>query len=169
MTELDITYKIIVLKILSRSDFALTASQLTDFFIEHEIADYFTVQDALAALCETGNVLTESSANQTFYRINKTGEETLALFTDHISQELSTKIDQFFTEHGLSMRRDNSLVAIFFPTGGGYTCQLKKTDGNAVLIDLSIYVSDKAQAQAICANWKVRADEVYDSLMDILV
>ncbi len=169
MTELDITYKIIVLKVLSRSDFALTNAQVVEFFLENEIADYFTVQDAIAALKETGNIIAEVSANQTFYRINETGENTLSLFTDHITEDLSMKVDDYFKKHGIIMKEENSLISVYFPTGGGYICQLKKTEEKSVLIDLSLYVSDKAQAQAICTNWKVHADEVYDSLMDILV
>ncbi len=169
MTELDITYKIIVLKLLSRSDIALTNAQITDFFLETSTADYFTIQDAIAALTETANIIVTSTATQKFYQINEKGLETLSLFSDHLSKDVSSDIEQYFEKHGLAMKEENSLVSLFFPSEDGYICHLKKTDGNTVLIDISLSVHDRSLAQTICANWKVGADKVYDSLMDILV
>ncbi len=169
MTEFDLTYKIIILEILSKSDFSLTNSQITDFFIENEITDYFTVQDALAALTDTKNIDVESSANQTFYRINEKGCDTLSLFPDRITEKIKASIVAYFASHALSMKEENSLIGDFFPNGEAFSCHLKKTDGDATLLEVSFRVPDQAMAQTICANWKVRADDVYDSLMDILV
>ncbi len=46
-------------------------------------------------------------------------------------------------------------------------CQIKEKDLS--LIDLTINVKTKEQAEAICANWKKQNEDVYTYLMDLLM
>ena len=47
-------YKLMNLYMLKHVNFPLTNSQLTDFFLAHEYATYFTLQQALNELSEAG-------------------------------------------------------------------------------------------------------------------
>jgi hypothetical protein len=46
-------------------------------------------------------------------------------------------------------------------------CQVR-SDGNT-LIDLTLSVSTREQAEAICNNWKNQNEDVYAYLMDMLL
>lgn len=46
-------------------------------------------------------------------------------------------------------------------------CQFRVHDTN--LIDLTLTVKNKEQAEAICNNWKKQNEDVYAYLMDILI
>ena len=46
-------------------------------------------------------------------------------------------------------------------------CQLKER--GRTLIDLTIAAKSKAEAEAICSNWKSQHEDVYDYLMDLLL
>ena len=169
MNEQDLTYKITILEILERAGFALTKTQITDFFLDNDITDYFTVQDAGGSLLETDNIALEQTSNQIFYRITEKGQQTVALFPERITGDLKKQIVDYFSAHEITMRSENSLLAEYFPNGEGYVCRLKQMEGKSALIEVSLSVSSKSQAEAICANWKVKSEAVYDSLMDILV
>ncbi|MBQ7678008.1 MAG: DUF4364 family protein [Lachnospiraceae bacterium] len=170
MNELDLTCKIIVLNILwYANDVALTNAQVAEFFLDNRIVNYFSVQDAIGSLIETGNIDVIRSANQVFYRINAKGSETLSLFTDRITTRMRERILTYLKANEVTIREENSLIGDYYESDSGYVCHLKKIQAHAALIDISFHVWDKAQAEAICANWKVAADEVYDTLLDILV
>ena len=47
-------YKLMNLYMLKKVNFPLTNAQLTDFFLQHEYASYFTLQQALGELKDSG-------------------------------------------------------------------------------------------------------------------
>lgn len=47
MADIDLVYKLIVLRILDRVDFAVSNVQITTFFTEYGYTDYFKAQLAL--------------------------------------------------------------------------------------------------------------------------
>ena len=49
-------YKLIVLKMLDEADAPLTGAQITDFILEKEYTNYFTLQQVLSEMSETGLV-----------------------------------------------------------------------------------------------------------------
>lgn len=169
MADLELSYKITILEILSTSDFPLKPSQITDFFLENKLTDYFSVQDAIASLDETQNIEVTHSANTSYYKITDKGAETLRLFAEKITPEIREDIVRFFSEHALTMKEENSLVSDYYPEYGSYRCNLRQMEDNHALVEISFNVFDEQQAKAICANWKAHFDEVYDCLMDILV
>ena len=47
-------YKLIILKMLEQVEYPLTNSQITEFILDKEYTNYFTVQQALSEMDETG-------------------------------------------------------------------------------------------------------------------
>ena len=78
-------YKLMNLYMLKKVNFPLTNAQLTDFFLQHEYASYFTLQQALGELKDSGLIHAESTHSTTRYEITKEGEETLHFFESSIS------------------------------------------------------------------------------------
>ena len=58
-------YKLIILKMLDQADAPLTGAQITDFILEKEYTNYFTLQQVLSEMEETGLVLVSSSRKST--------------------------------------------------------------------------------------------------------
>ena len=54
-------------------------------FLQHEYASYFTLQQALGELKDSGLIHAESTHSTTRYEITKEGEETLNFFENNIS------------------------------------------------------------------------------------
>ena len=77
--------KLIILYMLARVDFLMTASQISDFVLGKGYTDYFTLVTSLGELEDAGLVHTETIRNSTYYTITPEGEETVGYFGNRIS------------------------------------------------------------------------------------
>ena len=155
---------------LDKVDFPLSNTQLTNFFLEHEYTDYFRVQQVISDLLDAELIRTESTHNNTHYYITAAGKETLNLLKDKISDAIELDIMNYFAKNKLELRNDNSIIADYYRTPNrdfAVRCQYRQKDTN--LIDLTLSVQTKEQAEAICNNWKKQNEDVYMYLMDILM
>ncbi len=170
MAEPFTIYKLTILNMLDKVDFPLSNTQLTNFFLEHEYTDYFRVQQVISDLLDAELIRTESTHNNTHYYITAAGKETLNLLKDKISDAIELDIINYFAENKLELRNDNSIIADYYRTPNrdfAVRCQYRQKDTN--LIDLTLSVKTKEQAEAICNNWKKQNEDVYMYLMDILM
>ena len=170
MAEPFTIYKLTILNMLDKVDFPLSNTQLTNFFLEHEYTDYFRVQQVISDLLDAELMRTESTHNNTHYYITAAGKETLNLLKDKISDAIERDIMKYFEANRLELRNDNSIIADYYRTPNhdfAVRCQYRQRDTN--LIDLTLTVQTKEQAEAICNNWKKQNEDVYCYLMDILM
>ena len=155
---------------LDKVDFPLSNTQLTNFFLEQEYTDYFRVQQVISDLLDAELIRTESTHNNAHYYITAAGKETLNLLKDKISDAIELDINNYFAQNKLELRNDNSIIADYYRTPNrdfAVRCQYRQKDTN--LIDLTLSVPTKEQAEAICNNWKKQNEDVYMYLMDILM
>ncbi len=170
MAEPNFIYKITILELLKRSGFPLSNSQVTDFFLEGNLTDYFTAQQAINDDVDAGLVVSKKDHNNTTYAITDEGIKTLELFKEKITPALSKDINKYLKINSIAMKEENSYKATFFKADrGGYVVQLRITENDVPTMDLSFHVGTKEQAETLCNNWKVKSDEVYESIMDILM
>ena len=163
-------YKLMNLYMLRQVSFPLTNAQLTDFFLQHEYTSYFTLQQALKELQESGLVRTESTHNTTRYMITKEGEETLSFFGKNISPAIVEDMDHYLKENRLRMRNEVGVVSDYFKsTSQDYTVHCEVHEGKSTLIDLSISVPDREQAEDMCARWKDKSQTIYAYIMKTLM
>ncbi len=170
MAEPFTIYKLTILNMLDKVDFPLSNTQLTNFFLEQEYTDYFRVQQVISDLLDAELIRTESTHNNTHYYITAAGKETLNLLKDKISDAIELDINNYFAQNKLELRNDNSIIADYYRTPNrdfAVRCQYRQKDTN--LIDLTLSVQTKEQAEAICNNWKKQNEDVYMYLMDILM
>lgn len=170
MAEPFTLYKLIVLYMLEKVDFPLSNTQISDFFLEKEYTNYFTVQQVMHDLIETDLIHTESTHSNTQYTITAAGKETLHFFHDKISAAIQNDILHYFDKHKVELKNENSVLSDYYKTTNNEyaaRCQLKE-HGNP-MIDLTLTVHTKDQAEAICANWKDQTSAVYAYLMELLL
>ena len=159
-----------VLNMLDKVDFPLTNTQISDFFLEQEYTDYFRVQQVLNDLADSGLIRTESTHSNTQYYITAAGRETLGFFRDKLTDAIEHDTIAYFEKNKMALRTVNSIIADYYKTPNqdyAVRCQFRVHDTN--LIDLTLTVKNKEQAEAICNNWKKQNEDVYAYLMDILM
>ena len=169
MAEADLLYKITTLHILSKADYPISNKVLCEFFIDGGYTDYLNVQQAIGSLLDTGMMETVSDQSDMF-RITDEGLSTLELFSERITDSIENDVKTFFEKKGMEMRRDSQLISDFYKSsGGGYYVHCRMSEEERNVMDLSFHVSDRAQAETICMNWKRKYYDVYAALMEQLM
>ena len=170
MAEPTMIYKITILELLNRSGFPLSNSQITDFFLEGDLTDYFTAQQAISDDEDAGLIASTINHNNTTYSSTDEGRKTLDLFKEKITKALSKDINKYLSANSITMKEENSYKASYFKADrGGFVVQLRITENDIPTMDLSFRVASKEQAETLCNNWKVKCQDVYDSILDILL
>ena len=163
-------YKLMNLYLLEQVNFPLTNAQLTNFFLNREYTTYFTLQQALNELLDSGLIKMESLHNSTRYEITKEGEETLDFFRKKISPAIVDDMDEYLKQNRVHMRNEVGLVSDFYKsTSQDYTVHCEVREGKSVLMNLEVSVPDKEQAEIMCSHWKERSQEIYAYIMKNLM
>ena len=163
-------YKITVLNMLDLVDFPLTNTQISNFFLEQDYADYFTVQQVLSDLVDAGLIVPESTHSNTIYTITDEGRSTLGFFRNKLTEAIDRDTVTYLQKNGMELRISNSMIADYHRTADGdyaVRCQLRVRNTNQM--DLTLLVKTKEQAEAVCRNWREQNEDVYAYLMDILM
>lgn len=163
-------YKLMNLYMLKQVNFPLTNAQLTDFFLQHEYASYFTLQQALSELQDSGLIQAESSHNTTRYVITREGEDTLGFFEKDIPPAITEDMDSYLKENRFRMREAAGTVADYYKsTNQDYVVHCEVREGRTTLIGLDISVPDKDQAVLMCSHWNERSQDIYAYVMKTLM
>ena len=89
-------YKLIVLYMLNRVTFPLTAAQVSDFILGKEYTNFLTLQQVINELTDAGMIATQSIRNRTHLSITAEGKETLNFFENRIGDTIKQEIDSYF-------------------------------------------------------------------------
>lgn len=170
MAEAQTLYKLIVLSMLNRVDFSLTNAQISDFILTKEYTNYFTLQQVLSELVETGLAEEHTVRNSTYYQITEKGKETLNFFGHMVSSAIQEDISRYFKENAIALREEMSIRADYFENNHDeYSVRLRALEKDSAVIDLTLSVPTENQANAICDNWKKKNQKIYAFLMQELL
>ena len=89
-------YKLIVLYMLNRVTFPLTAAQVSDFILGKEYTNFLTLQQVINELTDAGMIATQSIRNRTHLSITAEGKETLNFFENRIGDTIKRKLTAIF-------------------------------------------------------------------------
>ena len=83
---------------------------------------------------------------------------------------IESDVKSFFTDNKLEFRQENSILADYYrTTDRKYAVRCQVRSESTTIIDLTLSVGTKEQAEAICSNWKNQNEDVYAYLMDMLL
>lgn len=165
-------YKLTILYILSKAEFPLTNFQIVNFFMQLEYTYYyFRVEEALWDLEDAALIVSQCTRTDTRYSITPKGRETLEALSDKINDGIREDVNKYFFDKKLELRRENLALADYYmTTNHEYAVHARMLSENHYpIIDLTLSVHSKAQAETICDNWKKQTEEVYAYLMDLLM
>ncbi|MBR1852996.1 MAG: DUF4364 family protein [Lachnospiraceae bacterium] len=162
-------YKLIVLYMLNRVTFPLTAAQVSDFMLEREYTNFMTLQQVIAELSDAGMLSSQTIGNRTQLKITEEGIETLHYFDNRISPSIKQDIDHYFQENEMTLRNEVSVQSHYYKsTSGEYEANLIAKDRNITLINLTLSVPTEDIARGICENWQTKNETIYQYLIQEL-
>lgn len=166
LQDLLTLYKLIVLYMLSRVNFPMTISQISDFVLEREYMNFLTLQQAVSELTEAGMISGETIRNRTHLSITDEGRETLSFFQNRIHYAIRQDIDTYFRENEFALRNDVSVLGDYYKSSSGeYEAHLVAKDRGISLVDITLSVPTEEMAAAICDNWQKKNVEIYQYLV----
>jgi DNA-binding PadR family transcriptional regulator len=163
-------YKLIILFILDKIDFAMTNAQISDFILEKEYTNYFNIQQAISELVDSELIECETIRNSTHYKITHSGQETLEYFNTKISDAIKKDIDEYLNNNKYTLREEVATLSDYFQSKKDeymVRCQVKEKGSS--IIDLSIAVPTEEEAVLICNSWKDKSQDVYAYLIRTLM
>ncbi len=163
-------YKLIVLKMLEQADSPLTNSQISEFILEKEYTNYFTLQQVLSEMEETNLVTVTSNHRTSLYHMTDAGRNTLEFFGNQVSDAICKDIENYLKEHNVEIRDALSTTSDYFRgNNGDYLVHCRVKEQHSTLIDLTLSVPTEKQAITMCNHWKEKSQEIYAYVMGQLL
>nr|WP_296065758.1 DUF4364 family protein [uncultured Mediterraneibacter sp.] len=170
MAETYTLYKLIVLYMLDKVDFPLTTSQISEFILDKGYTTYFRLQETLSELTDSELLKIETTHNRTLYRLTETGTDTIHFFSNKISPEIRTEIDDFLKEKQYDLKEEVAVKSDYYlKTDHQFEVQCQIVENGSSLIDMRITVPTEKEAKAIVNNWNLKNQEIYASLLSQLL
>ena len=131
-----------------------------------EYTSYFALQQVLNELLEAGLIRVHTNHNMSRYEITKEGEDTLEFFGKNISPAIIDDMDQYLKKNRFRIRNEAGIISDFYKsTNQDYIVHCEVREGKTVLLDLSISVPDRDQAESMCSQWEKKNQEIYAYVM----
>ena len=166
MSESFTLYKLIVLYMLDKVDFPLTNGQISEFILDKGYTSYFTLQQAISEMVESGFLREETTHNRTLYHLTPDGAETIKFFKNNISPAIQKDIDTFFLEKSYDLKNEVSVKADYYQTKSlEYAVRCQILESGVPLIDMTLTVPTKDEASSIANNWNQKNQEIYALIM----
>ena len=163
-------HKLIILHLLQKMGISLSNSEICQFLLEKNYMDYFSVQQYLAELESAGWLEKTREQNNTRYTLTDDGEEVINYFINRISDEVKNEINVYVHENSRRIRAEYAVTANYFPElNVDYLVKCSLCDDNgATLMEISVSVVSKAQAQQVCRNWRKHVNQYYSDFLTSL-
>lgn len=177
MSDYNILYKIIILKMLDMSGGTLNTDLINSFFIEYKYTDYFTVQETIFELLKQNMISkrnpedahTKRSDSSTEFFLTEEGKDTLSLMSDRITEEIFSDLKKYFDKNRMEIRENHELSSSYdASTDGGFIVHLSMGEKGNRKIDISLRVPTEEIAKTIVFNWKSHYDKTYESIINSL-
>lgn len=170
MAEALKLYKLIILYMLDKVDFPLTNSQISEFILNEGYTNYFTLQQALSELTDSGFIHEEATHSRTFYHLTEEGEQTITFFKNDISPAIQEDIHTFLKNKKYELKNEVAVKADYYQNSNHeYAVRCQVIEHEAPLIDLTITVPTETEAETISNNWAKKSQQIYAMIMTQLL
>ena len=170
----NVENKLLLLYLINRMEFPMSRAQITDFVQGSDFMDYYTLQQTLATMVESGHLdATEENAldnSTTRYVVTGEGQTTLEYFEKHLPWSRRQAIDRYITENRGKIRKDFEITATYFPNieNDDFHVKCGVYEDKRVLLELTVSVDTREQAKLIQSNWRANASGLYQRIIEAL-
>lgn len=150
--------------------FPLTNGQITEFILEREYTDYFTIQQSFYELTEDKLITIESIRNSSHCTITEEGIRTLTYYRHIITDEVIESIRSYMTEHKIELKNKVSVLAHYEPLRDGeYSLHFHIKERGRSIIDLTVQAPTEELANKMCDSWQEKHEQLYAYIMTNLL
>ena len=162
--------KLIILFLIHHMKIPLSNTQITEFILERDYTDYFSIQQYLNELVEAKLLQTQTDNHTTRYTLESKGEKTLEYFLNRIPVHTREEILHYIQTHRPQIRQEIEITAEYTTQKENeYVVTCKVVEGDSLLMELQVTVVSRTQAKKICHNWKKNAQLLYGDFLNSLM
>jgi len=160
----------IVLYMLKRCQMPLSKSQIYDFILEKEYTNFLTLQEVFSELASSGLITEKTMANRTYLELTEDGAKTLEFFGNRVNPAVRDQIDEYLKANNMKLINETSIKGDYRKVAdNNYEVRMIATDGNQVLMDLTMSVPTEETAQSILDKWQNCNQDIYSYLVKELM
>ena len=147
----------------------VTGEQALRFVVDLGLMSYMDYALALAELADAQLLLPLDEEPGRAYHITRRGEEALSFFARRAPHSKLAAIAEAAPAWRETFRHESLYkTEIITAPSGQYAVRLLARSAAEPIVELTLYVSQRQQAEAIAAAWPRRAGEVYGLTLDAL-
>ena len=163
-TKTDI--KVFLLFLLEYISYPVDRTTLINIVSDNTEEITIDYDECLAELSDTGHVWFDSVDGESYYMISDTGRMVANELFDSLDKEFREKSLKIAIKYlSLARRGATSRAFITELPSGRFKVTLQITDDVGDLLDTSIVVSARSEAEKIKNNFEVRPDSVYRAIL----
>ena len=162
---------VLILRVLEIIGEAVPDDTLTELIMAPGLVNYFSYCRCLSGLTEAGFVSRNlDSMGKALYDITASGSSVLNSLKYMISGGLGAAYESYITNHRDDIRKRTRIDAGWTRDArGNYYVHCFVREGLKAVIDLTVPVADRDDAEQITASWKNGASEKYVAILKTLL
>jgi predicted transcriptional regulator len=162
--------KLLILYLLSKMDIPLTKTQITNAILENNLIDFFTFQQCISELEESGMIKQVLHQKKQCFATTGSGRNAVEIFLHRISKSSADIIDSYIAKNRDSLKKESQVIAEYAKVSDKeYIVNLKVIENDLVLMDLKLSVVSAKQAKQVCEKWKSSSEKIYSQLIGSLI
>lgn len=161
--------KLIIILLIKEMGFTLSSSQIVDFVTSNGYADYFSIQQYIAELCNSNFLKKFEKNHMSYYMITTEGIKALDAFSQQIPQYIKNNVMQYVESNSNRLKNEPEITAEYIPKKSDeflVSCSIIKD--NSSIINLTVKTVSEKDAKLICDNWTDDAMHLYESIYNFL-
>lgn len=162
--------KLLLLYIIKSIKYPISNTQLTDIVLENSFINYFMLQQYVSELMSSDFLKYEEKDSKEIIVLTNKGDRVLFFFKDRISPNKLKLIDDYINKKVETIKKELSITSDYtLDDDNSFLVNLKATENNSTIIDLTISVPTKDEAKAICNRWKENSSDIYNKIITSLI
>lgn len=161
--------KLKLLYILDFIDLPLTNIEITNYILEYDMLDYFTLQLLLKDLCDAKLAVLKPYNGNEYYSVSKSGKATLEMFIDKLPEYFKNEVKKNFSGIKKYIKKKRELFGHYYKRKDDeYIVSLQVTENSTIIFNLSINVPDEITAKNIIKKWESNPENIFGQIMNAL-
>lgn len=161
--------KLKLLYILNSVNVPLTNLEITNFILDNDIFDYFSLQQLLSDLKEAGFVIQNFKNGEEYYSIAQAGIDALDMFGEKLPDYFLKQVENNFTSLKMIIKKNREILGHYYKrTDDEYVVSLQVMENESSIFSLGLNVPDEDTAKLICKKWDSNPEEIFSKIINTL-
>jgi len=158
--------KLLMLYLLNRSEMELSELQIMRLMDELGLMSYFDLKECLFELQQNGHIYMSETPQAALYAITGSGKNIADVLGNDLRLSARKAVDTYLDTNRDKLKMEAHYVAEYIKISGSeYRVIMKVLEEGMTILEISIIVYSREEAQAMTEKWKDKAVDIYKELL----